>query len=91
MKLAAALHHSRDARSNVVHEAPRGPKTASSGKLPAPPAEVAEPQGLLAAPRCPDAGMPLLSVLLLAGGDGIDDTTVRWLLRKRQREESEKE
>ena len=39
--------------------------------------------------------MPLLSVLLLAGRDGIDNTTVRWLLklelRTRQREEEEKE
>ena len=95
MELAAALHHSRDARSNVVHEAPRGQQTASPGQLPAPLAEVVEQQGLSAAPRCPDAGVPLLSVPLLAGGDGIDDTTVRWLLklelRKRQREEREKE
>ena len=43
MELAAALHHSRDARSNVVHEALRGQKTASSGS-PREPLEVSEPQ-----------------------------------------------
>ena len=95
MDLAAALHHSRDARSDVAHGALRGQKTASSGMRPEPLEEVAEPQGLSAAPRCPDAGVPLLSVPLLAGRDGIDNTTVRWLLelelRTRQREEEEEE
>ena len=34
MELAAALHHSRDARPNVAYVAPRGQKTArSSGSL----------------------------------------------------------
>ena len=68
MELAAALHHSRDARSEVAHEALRGQKTASSGSRLAPFEEVAEPQGLSAAPRCLDAGVPLLSVPLLGPG-----------------------
>ena len=34
MELAAALHHSRNARSNAVHEALRRQKTASSGTRP---------------------------------------------------------
>ena len=95
MELAAALHHSREARSDVAHEALRGQKTASSGSRPAPLAEVAEPQGLSAAPRRPDAGVPLLSVPLLAGGDGLDNTSVRWLLKaalkKKEKEEEEEE
>ena len=36
MELAAALHHSRDARSNDVHAALRGQMTASSGTRPEP-------------------------------------------------------
>ena len=64
MELAAALHHSRDARSDVAHEALRGQKTASSGSRPAPLEEI-------------------LSVPLLAGRDGIDNT-VRWLLKLAQ-------
>ena len=78
----------------MTYFAPRGPKTLPPGVRPALFEEVAEPQGLSAAPRCPDAGVPLLSVPLLAGRDGIDNTTVRWLLklelRTRQREEEEK-
>ena len=93
MELAAALRHSRDARSEVAHEALRGQKTASSGSRPAPLAEIAEPQGLSVAPRCPDAGVPLLSVPLLAGGDGLDNTSVRWLLKAalKKKEEEEEE
>ena len=44
MELAAALHHSRDARSDVAHGALRGQKTASSGMRPEPLGEVSEPQ-----------------------------------------------
>ena len=44
MELAAALHHCRDARSEVAHEALRGQKTASSGTRPEPLEEVSEPQ-----------------------------------------------
>ena len=94
MELAAALHHSRGGGPGT-HDGLRAQTTASSGTRPAPLSEVVEPQGLSAAPRCPDAGVPLLSVPLLSGGDGNDNTTVRWLLkvelRKRQKEEKEKE
>ena len=34
MELAATLHHSRDARPNVTHNASRGQTTASSGTRP---------------------------------------------------------
>ena len=109
--LAAATHHSAqqngalrsqktatrasEEAGSETYYAPRGPKTLPPGTRPEPLEEVSEPQGLSAAPRCPDAGAPLLSVPLLAGRDGIDDTTVRWLLklelRARQREEEEEE
>ena len=99
--MAAALNHSANKKSLLkqevvegTHSARQGQKTAA-GTRPAPLAEVAEPKGLSAAPRCPDAGVPLLSVPLFAGRDGIDDTTVRWLLklalRQRQKEEVDME
>ena len=53
MELAAALHHSRDARSEVAHEAPRGQKTASSGSRPA---ALKEPELLVGGAR--GAAMP---------------------------------
>ena len=101
MAVAAAFHHSANKKSLLekevvegTHNARQGQKTAA-GTRPAPLAEVAEPQGVSVAPRCPDAGVPLLSVPLLAGGDGLDKTTVRWLLkvelRKRQYEEEVEE
>ena len=93
MELAAALHHSRDVGPGK-YDGLRAQTTASSGTRPEPLEEVSEPQGLSAAPRCPDAGVPLLSVPLLAGRDGIDDTSVRWLLKaalkKKKEEEEEK-
>ena len=85
MELAAALYHSRDARSNVVHEALQGQKTASSGTRREPLEEVSEPQvtavtvGYVAAPG------PLLVVASLAGGDEVDATTVSFLLRENLR------
>ena len=86
MALAAATHHSAQPRAKEgvegeTNDAPRRPKPPLPGTRPEPLEEVAEPQGLSAAPRCPDAGVPLLSVPLLAGRDGIDNTTVRWLLK----------
>ena len=98
MALAAARHHSAQPRAKEVvegetNDAPRRPKPPLPGTLPELLEEVAEPQGLSAAPRCPDAGVPLLSVPLLAGRDGSDHTSVRWLpkleLRLRLREERE--
>ena len=100
MALAAATHHSAQSRAKEgvegeTNDAPRRPKPPLPGTRPEPLEEVAEPQGLSAAPRWPDAGVPLLSVPLLAGRDGIDNTTVRWLLklelRTRQREEEKEE
>ena len=97
MAVAAALHHSANKKLLLGWRRRTAPDRARRlllGRDPAPLAEVAEPQGLSVAPRCPDAGVPLLSVPLLAGRDGIDDTTVPWLLkvelRKRQKEEKEK-
>ena len=79
MELAAALHHSRDGRSNVVHPALQGQKTASSGRRPEFLEEVSEPQegavtvGYVAAPG------PLLSTPMLAdaAADAVDARTVR--------------
>ena len=91
MELAAALHHSREARSNVVHSAPRGQKTASSGTRPEPFEEVSEPQdgavtvGYVAAPG------PLFCTLLLAdaAADAVDARTFRFLLRAELKKEEE--
>ena len=82
MELAAALHHSRDARSEVAHEALRGQKTASSGTRPEPLEEVSEPQvgavtvGYVAAP------VPFLSSPVLAdtAAEAVDARTVKFLL-----------
>ena len=82
MELAAALHHSRDARSNVVHEAPRGQKTASSWTQPEPLVEVSEPQVGSSHRRLRGCPGPFLVVASLAGGDEVDATTVSFLLRE---------
>ena len=78
LELAAALHHSLDATSEVA----RGRGQSLSRRLPS-------------RRGCPRRLGALLSVPLLAGRDGIDNTTVRWLLklelRTRQREEEEEE
>ena len=93
MELAAALHHSRDARSEVAHKALRGQKTASSGTRPEPLVEVSEPQvgavtvGYVAAP------VPFLSSPMLAdaAAEAVDARTVKYLLKAalRRREEEE--
>ena len=91
MELAAALHHSRDARSDVSHEAPRGQITACSGMRPAPPEEVSEPQvwavtvGYVAAP------VLLVSSPMLAGGDATDDVTVAFLVAAALEEKKDEE
>ena len=90
-ELAAALHHSRDARSDVAHEALRGQKTASSGMRLAPPEEVSEPQvwavtvGYVAAP------VHLVSSPMLAGGDATDDVTVAFLVAASLEEKKDEE
>ena len=103
MAVAAALHHSAYKKSlpekEVVeggtHSARQGQKTAA-GTRPAPLAEVAEPQGLSVAPRCPDASVPSLSTPSLAdtAAEAVDARTVRFLLQaelKQRKEEEEEE
>ena len=104
MVLAEACHHSsgsfpptlkeRRMASQDAYDALQGQNTARTvGTRPAPLAEAAGPQvraatvGYVAA-----AGAPLLSVPLLAGGDGLGNTSVRWLLKvalKKKKEEEE--
>ena len=82
MELAAALHHSRDARSEVAHVALRGQKTASSGMRPEPLEEVPKPQGGAVTVGNVAAPVPLLAVPLLAGaaGEAVDARTLSFLL-----------
>ena len=109
--LAAATHHSaqqngalrsqktatrasEEAGSETYH-APRGPKTLPPGTRPAPPPEVAGPQGAAATAGYVAAPGPLLVVASLAGGDEVDATTVSYLLKAalklKKYEEEEKE
>ena len=82
MELAAAVHHSRDARSEVAHEALRGQKTANSGTRPEPLEEVSEPQVGAATVGYVAAPVPFLSSLVLAdtAAEAVDARTVptRW-------------
>ena len=89
MELAAALHHSWDARSNVVHAALRGQK--SSGTRPEPLEEVSNPQVGAVTVRHVAAPGPLLVVASLAGGDEVDATTVSFLLRENLKLQKKKE
>ena len=91
MELAAALHHSRDARSDVAHEALRGQKTASSGMRPAPPEEVSEPQVWAVTVGYVAASVPLVSSPMLAGGDATDDVTVAFLVAASLEEKKDEE
>ena len=94
MELAAALHHSRDARSEVVHEAPRGQKTASSGKRPAALRE-SGPQLVAVHAGCPCSCLPSLATPSLADAtaDVVDSSSLRFLaasaLEARRKEEQE--
>ena len=89
MELAAALHHSRDAGLGT-YDGLRAQATASSWKRPG---VLTEPEAQVGAVTvgCVAAPAPLLVVPLMAGGDGVDGTTARWLLkvalRKRQEQE----
>ena len=79
-ELAAALHHSRDA-GRVTHDGPRAQKTVSSGGMrPAPLSDAAGPQVAAATVGYVAAGAPLLVVASLSGCDGVDATTVSFLL-----------
>ena len=81
MELAAALHHSRDARSNVVHSALRGQK-ASSGTRPAPHEEVSEPQGGAVTDGYVAALAPWVARPALAAptADGVDAAALSFLV-----------
>ena len=83
LELAAALHHSRDARSEVSHEALRGQKTASPGTRPEPLDEVSEPQVGAVTVGYVAALEPLLTAPLLAdtAADAVDLVTVHFLLK----------
>ena len=63
MELAAALHHSRDARPGT-YDGPRAQKTASSGKRPGVPPEPEAQVGAVTVGYVAAPG-PLLSTLLL--------------------------
>ena len=92
MELAAATHHSspKGGWPDTTHDALRGQKTASSAG--AHPGVLKEPEvlvgavtvGYVAAPG------PLLEVASMAGGDSVDGTALRFLVKKaldRQKEE----
>ena len=93
MELAAALHHSRDARSEVAHEALRGHKTASSGSRPEPLQEVSEPQvGAVTVGYVAVQGL-LLSAPMLAdtAADTVDACTMQFLLQAALLQKKKKE
>ena len=81
---------SEEAASETYY-APRGLKTLPLGMRPAPPSEVAGPQGAAATVGFVAAGAPLLVVASLAGRVDVDATTVSFLvaenlkLQKRRR------
>ena len=64
------------------------------GLRPAPPSEVAGPQGAAATGGYVAAGAPLLAVLSLRGFDGVDDITAKFLLQQalemKEKEEEER-
>ena len=111
LALAAATHHSAqqngalrsqktatrasEEAGSETYYAPRGLKTLPPGTRPAPPSEVAGPQGAAATVGYVAAGALLLVVASLAGGDDVDATTVSYLLSvalaKEKEEEKEKE
>ena len=104
MALAEATHHAaprgpKTARAQEevereTYSVPRHQKTPPPGVRPAPPSEVAGPQGAAATGGYVAAGAPLLAVSSLRGADGVDDTAVKYLLRaelKKKKEEEEEE
>ena len=92
MELAAALHHSRDVGPEK-DDGPRAQTTASSGGRPRVLKEP-EPQGGAVTVGYVAAPGPLLKVLSMAGGDSVDGTALRFLVKKaleRQKEEEKEE
>ena len=94
-ELAVALHHSRGVGPAVPHEALRGQTPASSmGRRPGVLKEPVPPVVVEHA-ACPCSGAPLLVVpsLAAAESDGVDGTTLKYLLKlalKEQEKEHEK-
>ena len=106
MALVAAAHHSaqygaprsqrtatraREEAWSETYHAPRGPKTLPPWMRPTPPSEVAGPQVVAATVGQVAAWAPLLAVSSLRGADGVNDTTVKFLLRAELKEQKEEE
>ena len=106
MALAEVTHHAaprgpKTARAEEeaeyeTHYALRGQKTPPPGERPAPLSEVAGPQRSDRTVRHSAGDAPLLVVPALRGDDGVDGTTLRFLLEqnlslKKKQEEEEKE
>ena len=92
-ELTVALHHSRGVGPAVPHEALRGQTPASSmGRRPGVLKEPLPPVVVEHA-ACPCSGAPLLAVpsLAAAESDGVDGTTVKYLLKLALKEKEKEE
>ena len=89
--MATVSHHSFQV--GTKNDAPRGQKTVSSagGMRRAPLSEFAGPQGVAVTVGDVVAGAPLLVVPTLHGNDGVDGTTVSFLLAQNLRLQKEEE
>ena len=92
MELAAALHHSRDG-GRETHYGLRAPKTASSGGRRPGVLEEPEPPVVVEHAACPCSGAPLLVVpsLAAAESDGVDGTSLKYLLKLALKENEKEE
>ena len=94
MELAAALHHSCGVRPDVSREVLREQKIASSGRRPGVLKEP-EPPVVVEHAACPCSGASLLVVpsVAAAESDGVDGTSLKYLLKlalQKEKEEEEK-
>ena len=97
--LATVMHHTANGAAEEEveydpHYAPRGQKTPAPGERPAPLSEVAGPQRSDRTVRTPREEAPLLVMPSLRGADGVDGTTVSFLLAENlelQKKKEEKE
>ena len=87
MELATAFHHSaqrveapREGMEGEKYYAPRRQKPPLLGKGPGVPLDP-ELQVAAATVGCVAAPVPLLVVPSMAGGDSVDGTTTKWLLK----------
>ena len=90
MALCEALHHAAPQVERGENSAPRGQKTHKAGGRPGVLKEP-EPQGAVTVGYVAAPG-PLLEVASMAGGDSVDGTALRFLVKKaldRQKEEEE--